>query len=50
MVELEEFPAQEFQDRFDELFERVERGETFIIVTEKGDRVYITPISQTTTG
>ena len=44
MEMIQEFSVQEFQDRFDELFARVENGETFIIVHPDGQKFYITPI------
>lgn len=40
-----EFTAEEFQANFDELFERVEKGETFTIL-HGPTRVLIMPISQ----
>jgi len=40
------FSVQEFQDRFDELFERVENGETFVIVRPDGKEAYILTIQQ----
>jgi len=44
-VGLEEYTVDEFQDNFDELFARVEAGETFIICHPDGYKVYITPLS-----
>jgi len=41
-----EFSVDEFQDRFDELFERVENGETFVIVHPDGQKAYILPMQQ----
>lgn len=41
-----EFSVQEFEDRFDELFERVENGETFVIVRPDGKKAYILPMQQ----
>jgi len=41
----EEYTVDEFQDNFDELFARVEAGETFIIRHPDGYKVYITPLS-----
>ena len=41
-----EFSVEEFQDRFDELFERVENGETFVIVRPDGEKAYILPMQQ----
>ena len=38
-----EFATQEFEDNFDELFARVEDGETLTIVHEDGKKVYIMP-------
>ena len=45
-TKFEEFSAQEFEDRFDELFARVEEGETFIIRHLDGQKVYITPLNK----
>ena len=45
-TKFEEFSAQEFQDRFDELFARVEKGETFIIRHPNCQKVYITPLNK----
>jgi len=42
----QKFSVQEFQDRFDELFERVENGETFVIVRPDGEKAYILPMQQ----
>ena len=41
-----EFTTQDFVDNFDELFERVENGETLTILHETGQRVLIMPINQ----
>ena len=41
-----EFSVEEFEKRFDELFERVEDGETFVIVRPDGKKVYILPMQQ----
>lgn len=38
-----EFSVEEFEEHFDELFARVENGETFAIVRPDGNKVYITP-------
>lgn len=40
---MEIFTVEEFQERFDELLERVENGETFGIVNEDGQAVVIIP-------
>mgnify|MGYP003344046920 CR=1 FL=1 len=40
---MEIFTTQEFQEQFDELFERVENGETFGIVDENGKATVIMP-------
>lgn len=45
----EEFTVEEFQDRFDELMDRVEDGETFTI-TSGDSRVVITPVVAELTG
>lgn len=42
----QEFSVDEFQDRFDELFARVENGETFVIVRPDGEKAYILPMQQ----
>ena len=41
-----EFTVEEFQRHFDDLFERVENGETFVIVRPDGKNVYILPMQQ----
>jgi len=38
-----EFAIAEFEDNFDELFARVEAGETLAIVHPDGFKVYMTP-------
>lgn len=38
-----EFAVSEFEDNFDELFARVEAGETLTIVHPDGFKVYMTP-------
>ena len=38
-----EFAVSEFEDNFDELFARVEAGETLSIVHPDGFKVYMTP-------
>ena len=38
-----EFAVDEFEDNFDELFARVEAGETLTIVHPDGFKVYMTP-------
>jgi|TARA_X000000950_G_scaffold273815_1_gene358062 antitoxin (DNA-binding transcriptional repressor) of toxin-antitoxin stability system len=42
------YPAAEFENRFDEMFERVEKGETIGILTTAGDVVLMLPIDETT--
>ena len=37
------FTVQEWEDNFDELFERVENGETIGIVNQKGDKAVMMP-------
>jgi len=37
------FTVEEFQERFDELMERVENGETLAIVNEDGQRAVMMP-------
>ena len=44
-MNLETFTVAEFQDRWDELFERVENGESFYILHPDGYKVIITPIN-----
>jgi len=39
-----EFAVDEFQDNFDELFARVENGETLTIVNSDGQRCYMMPL------
>lgn len=39
---MEQFTVEEFQRDFDALFERVENGESFKIITEDGKAVIIT--------
>lgn len=41
-----EFPVQEFEDNFYELFERVENGETLTIIHTDGKKVLIMPVDQ----
>jgi len=41
-----EFTVEEFDDNFDELFARVEDGETLTIVNTDGQRVMMMPINQ----
>lgn len=41
-----EFAVEEFQDNFDELFKRVENGETLTIIHEDGKQVLIMPIAE----
>ena len=41
-----EFTVEEFQRHFDDLFERVENGETFVIVRPDGKKAYILPMQQ----
>ena len=41
-----EFAVEEFEDNFDELFERVENGETLTIVHSDGKRVLMMPADQ----
>jgi hypothetical protein len=45
MDELQEFTIEEFQNDFDNLIERVENGETFIIRSETG-KVIILPYNE----
>jgi len=40
---MEVFTVEEFQERFDELMERVENGETLGIVNEDGQVAVMTP-------
>lgn len=39
--EMESFTVEDFQKHFDELLERVENGESFIITSEYGNAVMI---------
>ncbi len=48
-MDLESFTVEEFEERFDELFERVEDGESFIIVHKDGFKAVIEPIVNQTT-
>jgi len=41
---MEQFTVDEFQRNFDALFERVEKGESFKIISEDGKAVVIVPI------
>ena len=41
-----EFAVQEFEDNFDELFERVENGETLTIIHTDGKKVLMMPVDQ----
>jgi hypothetical protein len=41
-----DFTVVEFEENFDELFERVENGETLTIIGEDGHRVFMLPINQ----
>lgn len=43
---MEEYTVEEFENNFDELFERVENGETFAIVHPDGHKVFIMPADQ----
>ena len=45
MMDLESFTVEEFEERFDELFERIENGESFIIVHTDGFKAVIAPIA-----
>jgi len=45
MDELQEFTIEEFQSDFDNLMERVEKGESFIIKSETGN-VIILPFNE----
>ena len=47
-MDLESFTVEEFQEQFDELFERVENGESFLILHPDGHNVVITPLDQPT--
>ena len=46
-MEIETFTVEEFQERFDELFSRVENGESFFILHPDGFKVAITPLNET---
>ena len=41
---MEVFTVKEFQDRWEEMIERVENGQTFGIVNEEGQATVMTPI------
>ena len=41
-----EFTIQEFEDNWDELFARVEKGETLTIITDEGQSVKMIPYSE----
>ena len=43
LEQIREFTVEEFENNFDELFARVEEGETFIIRHPDGQAVYIMP-------
>ena len=43
---MEEYTVEEFENNFDELFERVEGGETFAILHPDGQKVLIMPADQ----
>ena len=43
---MEKFTVEEFQSDFDNLMERVEQGESFIITSEYGDAVMV-PYNET---
>jgi len=43
---MEVFTVEEFQERFDELMERVENGETLGIVNEDGQAVVVMPADE----
>jgi len=43
---MEVFTVEEFQERFDELMERVENGETLGIVNEAGQAVVVMPADE----
>ncbi len=42
---MESFTVEEFEERFDELFERIEDGESFIIVHKDDFKVVIAPLA-----
>lgn len=44
MNKMEVFTVEEFQDRWEEMIERVENGETFGIVNEEGQAAVMAPI------
>lgn len=41
MKNLQKFTVEEFQNDFDNLFSRVENGESFIITSEYGDAIIV---------
>jgi len=43
---MEVFTVEEFQERFDELMERVENGETLGIVNKEGQAVVVMPADE----
>ena len=43
---MEVFTVEEFQERWDELMERVEKGEQFGIVNENGDAAVMMPADE----
>lgn len=45
LTQLEKFTVKEFQENFDDLIDRVENGETFII-TDNGKSVVIVPYNE----
>ena len=45
---MEVFTVKEYQDRWDELMERVEKGETFGIVNENGQAAVMMPADDET--
>jgi len=45
---MEIFTVKEYQDRWDELMERVEKGETFGIVNEDGQAAVMMPADEET--
>lgn len=47
-VMMEVFTVKEYQDRWDELMERVENGETFGIVNENGQAAVMMPADDET--
>ena len=46
-MNLETFTVEEFQERWDDLLDRVENGESFYILHPNGYKVVITPINET---